>query len=386
MQTKIIFHIDLDSFFVAVERLLNPTLVGKKIAVGGSSGTGVISSASYEARKSGVRSAMPVSTAKRICPDLIIVPHHFTEYSNASKKIFAILRHFSPVVEAVSIDEAYVDMTGTEGLWGTPPQAAETIRKRIFDETGLTASIGIASNRLVAKVATDQCKPNGLLHVKPGQEKDFLAPLPVKVLPGVGPQLEKILHSRAWFRISDLHRVSEEFLESETGGMGRYLKDASEGRGSIRFFRESKRPSISRETTFSKNCFDAALLERTIREFVEELCEELREDETLASTLKLKLRLPDFTTFGRSRTFPFSTRNEAFLIEEAKRLFYEAWDGEQPLRLIGIGFQLGEENRQTNLFDPDRPELGDPRKEKLSQLRDQVKEKFGKPLLKMGRD
>ncbi|MBL7714148.1 MAG: DNA polymerase IV [Bdellovibrionales bacterium] len=384
MQTKIIFHIDLDSFFVAVERLLNPALVGKKVAVGGSAGVGVISSASYEARKSGVRSAMPVSTAKRICPDLIIVPHHFKEYSEASKKIFGILRDFSPIIEAVSIDEGYLDMTGTEGLWGSATEAATKIRKRIQDETGLTASIGIGSNRLIAKVATDQCKPNGMLQIQPGREKDFLAPLPVKVLPGVGPQLEKILHSRAWFRISDLHRVSEEFLERETGGMGRYLKRASEGLGSIQFHRRSKRPSISRETTFSKNCFDAGLLERTIREFVQELCEELRQEEQLGVTLKLKLRFPDFTTLSRSRTFPFSTRNESFLVAEALQLFYQAWDGEQPIRLIGIGLALGEENVQTNLFDPDRPELGDPRKEKLSQLRDQVKSKFGKPLLKLG--
>lgn len=209
-----IFHLDLDSFFVSCERQIHPELIGIPVAVGGVYGHGVIASASYEARKFGVRSAMPTAQALRCCPHLKIVNSTRGLYSKKSQEVFSIVERFSPVVEKTSIDEAYLDMRGTEALFGPPEVAAEKIRAAVFSATGLTASIGIASNRRIAKIATDFKKPNGQTYVTPGFEAAFLSPLEVTRIPGIGPTSERALSTYGLFRVRDLQALSRELLVS----------------------------------------------------------------------------------------------------------------------------------------------------------------------------
>ena len=218
-----IFHVDLDSFFVSVERIKDPSLTGKPVAVGGSRTRGVISSASYEARKFGVRSAMPTRQAVSLCPTLILVKSSYGEYSEFSRRVFEILDEFTPVVEAVSVDEGYLDMRGTEALWGPPLVAAEKIRERVRSRTGLTASIGIAANRKLAKIATDRAKPDGVCWVRPGTAAEFLAPLSVGVIPGVGASSQEWLFSRGIRTIGELQNFPRSVLVDHLGAWGESL-------------------------------------------------------------------------------------------------------------------------------------------------------------------
>lgn len=364
---KTIFHIDLDSFFVSAERLKNPALRGKCVAVGGSGGRGVISSASYEARKHGVRSAMPTSQAMRLCPQLIIVGSSFDFYSKLSHRVFEIVHRYSPVVEQVSVDEGYLDMTGTEGLWGPPETAAAKIKSEIFEKTGLTCSIGIGTNRLISKIATDFCKPNGIHRVPAGTEAQFLAPMEVRKIPGIGPSTEDWLNKRAIFTVADLQRMNPANLDE-------YLVRIARGEGSTEFHREAKKPSISRETTFEKNLRDPRQLEKEIRELTTSLGQNLREDGKLAHTLKLKLRYPPFETVSRSKVLDRPSRADADLYEGFLRLFRQHWDSDRPLRLLGVGCTLMDPPAQMELFD------------RVENLKEQLRQRFGINALRSGRD
>ncbi len=383
-----IFHIDLDSFFVSCERLVDPSLIGIPVAVGGTDGHGVISSASYEARKFGVRSAMPTSQALRICPPLRMVKSTFGLYSEKSRQVFAVVSKFAPVVEKVSVDEAYLDMAGTEALFGPPEVAAEMIRAEVFRETGLTASIGIATNRRVAKIATDFKKPNGQTYVAPGTEAAFLAPLEVKRIPGVGPSGEASLAAYSIFRIRDLQACSKEQLEGRFGeNFGNFLFRASRGEGSTAFFEGSQTRSMSREETFGDYPRDRMALRKHLWEMVGDVTAELRAEEDpdyrYARAVRLRLRYADFETLSRSRVLAKPTRIQEEIYVALEPLLDDAWTIGRPVRLLGAGVVLGNGERQLGLFE----EVGgEEKKEKIAELKDTLKSKFGDKAIKTGRD
>jgi len=374
-----IFHLDLDCFFVSAERLKRPELQGKPVAVGGSRGRGVISSASYEARKFGVRSAMPTAQALRLCPGLTVLPSDFELYGRLSRRVFDLLGEYTPMVEAASIDEGYLDMTGTAGLWGAPLEAASRIRARVRAETGLTCSVGIAANRRVAKIATDRCKPDGVLLVKPGSEADFLAPLPVRVIPGVGGKTDEWLRSRGIVTIAQLQAFPVAVLRDHLGGWGESLHRAAHGSGSIEFHRPAKRPSTSRETTFAENVDTLEELEETLWELCSDLGRDLREDGDYSRTIRLKLRYGNFETITRSRTFATPTALDRELFARARVLLLENWDRARPVRLLGVGTPLDGGERQWTLEENPVEVV---RREKLERLKDALRGKFGDDVIR----
>ncbi|HOK47692.1 MAG TPA: DNA polymerase IV, partial [Bryobacteraceae bacterium] len=293
---KTIFHVDMDAFFVSVEELFDPSLKGKAVVVGGQAHErGVVSAASYEARKYGVHSAMPLRTAYQRCPHAIFIDGHPARYREYSEKVFDVLRSFSPVVEMASIDEAYLDMTGTERLHGPPLRAAHLLHEKVKERTGLNCSIGIATSRMVAKVASDQAKPNGILWVIPGQEAAFLAPLDVRKIPGVGKVTEKRLHEYGIRRVGDLSRLDERFLEERFGKWGLALAGKARGLDAGGWFDaeigvEEAPKSISHEHTFAEDTTDPDLIESTLAQLCVMVGRRLREHALYAGTVQLKLR------------------------------------------------------------------------------------------------
>jgi DNA polymerase-4 len=380
-RAKTIFHVDLDSFFVSAERLRNPALVGKCVAVGGSANRGVISSASYEARRFGVRSAMPVAHALRICPGLILLKSDFEWYGELSRKVFDILGRYTPILEQVSIDEGYLDMSGTRLLWGEPIEAARQIKAAVLKETGLVCSIGIAANRLVAKVGTDHGKPDGLVYVPPGTEPEFLAPMSVRKIPGVGPATSDWLEARGLALVRDLQFFPEDALERRWGRYGSWLWRAAQGQGSTEFHEPSKTRSISREMTFSENLQDREKCLESLWEICRSVGGDLRKEGAWARAVRVKFRYSDFETPTRSRTLEYPVCTDDELYRVAQQLFDKSWDSERSLRLIGAGAVVGAPGdggqgpvRQWGLFENPQLEL---KREGLDQLRDRLREKFG---------
>jgi DNA polymerase-4 len=378
----VIFHLDLDSFFVSAERLRDPSLRGRCMAVGGDGRRGVIASASYEARKFGVRSAMPTAQALRLCRHLVLVEPHFELYSRLSRQVFKIVERFAPIHEQVGVDEGYLDMTGTETLYGTPLEAAARIRAAIRAETGLSASVGIASNRLVAKVASDFCKPDNLIQVESGKEAEFLAPLAVGKLPGCGPKTQAALAANGIHGVGELQRRSVQALERQFGGFGRYLHDSAWGRGSTAFNEEAKTRTSSKERTYSRDEGDPEKLRKEIWSMCSELGTVLREEGVFARAVRLKLRYPPFETLSRSRVMD-PVENDDALFKAAWSLFEESWDPHRPLRLIGVGFVHGAGERQLGLFENPRDEQ---RQQAIDRLKDEFRKKFGDRALRTGRD
>jgi len=299
------FHVDMDAFFVSVEELFDPTLKGKPVVVGGRPNErGVVSAASYAARKFGVHSAMPLRTAYQLCPQAIFVDGHPERYRDCSQRVYEVLTGFSPLVEMASIDEAYLDLTGTERLYGPPLRAAHLLHERIKAATRLNCSIGIAASRLVAKISSDQAKPNGILWVLPGKEAAFLAPLDVRKVPGVGKVTEKNLHALGIRKVGDLARLEERFLEERFGKWGLALAGKSQGLDAGGWFdteigEDAGPKSISHEHTFSEDTADAAQIDATLARLSEMVGRRLREHGLRARTIQLKLRYKDFSTITR---------------------------------------------------------------------------------------
>ncbi len=370
-----IILMDLDAFFASVEELLDPSLRGKPIVVGGDPhGRGVVASASYAARAFGVRSAMPMAQAVRLCPQLIIVHHHFDEYIARSRAVMAILHEISPVVEQVSIDEAFVDITGCERLWGPPEATGRLIQRRIRDEVSLPASLGIASSRLVAKVACDVGKPHGLVVVPQGGEAAFLAPLPVERLWGVGKVTGARLRTLGIEVVADLAAWDAGALERLLGQAGRMLHAAALGQDASPLHTERERRSISHERTFSEDTADAEFLRLTLLEMSDDLAGRLRAERLVAQTVRVKLRLPDFETLTRQATLPQPTDQADLLFQQAEDLFHRNWRPGQPLRLLGLaasgllegaGYQLGLLDRR------------DQRRIRLDRTLDEIRARYG---------
>ncbi|MGE0405242.1 MAG: DNA polymerase IV [Candidatus Korobacteraceae bacterium] len=339
---KTVFHVDMDAFFVSVEELFDPSLRGKAVVVGGDRNErGVVAAASYEARKFGVHSAMPLRTAAKLCPQAVFVHGHPERYREYSGKVHAVLQQFTPQMEMASIDEAYLDMTGTERLLGPPLRAAHALHERVQSATGLNCSIGIASSRLVAKVASDQAKRNGVLWVLPGTEATFLAPLDVRKIPGVGKVTEKNLNALGIHKVGDLRRFSDEFLVERFGKWGLALAGKARGEDAGGWFDEeigegSDAKSISHEHTFSEDTADAEQLESTLARLCEMVGRRLREQDFHARTLQLKLRYKDFSTITRAHTLATVTQLDTDIFNEVRALFRSNWKRGQRIRLLGV--------------------------------------------------
>ncbi len=380
-----IFHVDMDAFFVSVEEVLNPELKGKAVVVGGRSNErGVVSAASYEARKFGVHSAMPLRTAAKLCPHAIFLDGHPALYREYSGKVFEVLNHFSPKLEMVSVDEAYVDMTGTERLHGPALRAADLLHRAMKAETQLNCSIGIGTSRLIAKICSDQAKPNGVLCVMPGCEISFLAPLEVRKVPGVGKVMEKRLQERGIHKIGDLAGHDDRWLEQNFGALGVALAGKSRGLDAGAWFdkdigEDTGPRSISHEHTFSHDTSDAQVLESLLARLSEMVCRRLREQKLHARTLQLKLRDSDFHTITRAQTLasPSSVDSEIYAV--IRQLFRDNWKG-GAVRLVGVqASHFGSESDQLSL-------AGASTHQKWNQAlsaADRMREKFGESAISL---
>ena len=373
---KMIVHIDMDAFFVAVEELLNPALRGKPVAVGGTpTGRGVVASASYEARKFGVRSAMSGLQARKLCPQLIFVPAHYGEYANYSDATAKILERYSPQIEWVSIDEAYLNLYGCERLYGPAPIVAEKIRTAIEQELHLSASVGVARNRFMAKVASDYAKPKGMLVVLPSYEENFLRPLPVRALPGIGEKFEKELQDLAIETIGDLADLPAELLQSSFGVHGWALWNRAHGiESALPEIHSSDSKSISRETTFEEDTVNEEYLRAMLHLLIEKAANELRKTRRKAKTITLKLRYSDFKRVSRAATLDVATNLDEVIYQKGVQLLQNNWQRRVRIRLIGIHLShFVPETGQMELF-PSPQEL---KARNLHEKVDSVREKFG---------
>ncbi len=374
------FHVDMDAFFVSVEELYDPSLKGKAVVVGGkATERGVVSAASYEARKYGVHSAMPLRTAYQRCPHALFIDGHPERYRESSQKVHAVLDRFTPVVEMASIDEAYLDMTGTERLLGPPLAAAHSLHQAMKAETGLNCSIGISRSRMVAKVSSDQAKPNGIVWVLPGFEAPYLAPLDVRKIPGVGKVTEKRLHDLGIRKVGDLAVLDDDFLRKQFGQWGLVLAGKARGFDAGGWFDtpigEDEGPkSMSHEHTFGVDIADIEILESTLARLSEMVGRRLRESGLHARTIQLKLRYTDFTTITRAHSLDHTTQLDTELYEQSRALFHANWKPGAAVRLLGVqasGF--GADDSQLNLLDGGKTEKW---RQALTAA-DRVRDKYG---------
>ncbi len=377
---KTYFHVDMDAFYVSVEELFDPSLKGKPVVVGGQRDQrGVVSAASYAARKFGVHSAMPLRTAARLCPQAIFVDGHPERYRECSHQVHEVLQSFSPLVDMASIDEAYVDMTGTERLHGPPFAAAHTLHQKMKRETQLNCSIGIAASRLVAKISSDQAKPNGILWVIPGREAPYLAPLDIRKVPGVGKATEKALHDCGIRKVGDLAALDAAFLEQRFGEWGAALAGKARGLDAGGWYRgevgdELAAKSISHEHTYNEDTADDGVLESTLARLSEMVGRRLREADLHARTVQLKLRYSDFSTITRAHTLDHPTQLDTVIFNEVRTLLHRNRKPGSTIRLLGVHVSGFEKMAgQLDLLESDR----EARWRKALAAVDQLRDKFG---------
>ncbi|HEX8460425.1 MAG TPA: DNA polymerase IV [Segetibacter sp.] len=375
---RYIAHFDLDSFFVSVEVVKDPSLKGKAVLVGGSSERGVVAACSYEARKFGIHSAMPMKKAMGLCPHAIIIKGSYADYGHYSRIVTDIIAAKAPLFEKASIDEFYIDLTGMDKYFD-PFKWTIDLREEIIEKTGLPISFALASNKMIAKIATDEAKPNGYIKVEPGLEKEFLAPLKVSKIPGVGGQTHQVLLSMGIKTIKDISEFDKRELEKALGKYGGELWIKSHGihNGVVSPYHEAK--SISTENTFEENKTDMNFLLSELVRMTERVGYELRQDKKLAGCVAVKIRYGDFSTFSRQQAVPVTLRDDE-LIRIAKDLFNKLYKVGRPIRLLGVRLSdLTNEPVQANLFD----DAG--KKNDLYKAIDDVKNKFGKFALKKAR-
>ena len=377
---RTIFHVDMDAFFVSVEELHDPSLKGKAVVVGGQRDErGVVSAASYEARKFGVHSAMPLRTAAKMCPHAIFVNGHPERYRECSERVYKVLGSFTPQVEMASIDEAYLDMTGTERLHGPPLRAAHTLHQRMKADTGLNCSVGIGTSRLIAKVSSAQAKPNGVLWIVPGGESKFLAPLDVREIPGVGKVMEGHLHALGIQKVGDLAKLEDSELEDRFGKWGLALAGKARGEDAGGWFdtevgADTDPKSISHEHTYNEDTADVEQIESTLMRLSEMVGRRLREHGLHARTVQLKLRYKDFTTITRAHTLPDPTQLDTEIFEQARTLFRRNWRKGAEVRLLGVqASHFGVRSAQEDLIDGGRRQ----RWEQALSAADRLRDKFG---------
>jgi DNA polymerase IV len=377
-----ILHVDMDAFFVSVELLERPELIGKAVIVGGRPDQrGVVTAASYEARKFGVHSAMPLRTAGKLCPHAVFLDGHHHKYGEWSDRIATILAKFSPVVEMVSIDEAYLDLAGTERLYGPPLAATDKLLRMITGSTGLPCSGGLAATRLVAKVASEQAKPRGLVWVVPGSEARFLAPLPVRKIPGIGEVTERALRALGLETVGQLADVPQEKLEKIFGQWGTALFRKARGGDSYEFVIDAEPKSISHNHTFGEDTNDTEVLVSMLSHLSQKACKRLRESGLATRTLTLTIRYAGFDTYTRSKTLPEPTLLDGDIFAVFQNLFREHRNMKRKIRLLGValsGFSHG--NQQLDLLEAERRS----KLEKLTRAADQLRDRFGFDSVKFG--
>jgi len=378
---KYIAHLDLDCFFVSVERIKNPDLIGKPVIVGGSAaGRGVVASASYEARAFGIHSAMPTARAQRLCPKLIIVHGSHGEYGRISKKLYERMCELAPLVERASIDEMNMDFTGCENLYHHDlPGFMKTIQKLVLDEFKLPCSIGLASNKTIAKIAVNQVKPAGVVFVPHGTEAAYLAPLAIGVIPGVGKKTEEYFHSKGFLKVADIQKRTEKEILDILGKHGIWIYNVALGHGSDVIGDEWDAKSISREETFAKDIADIKELEKIIFELTEDVCRQLREHGWKTHTVTLKLRYSDFKTTTHAESIE-PTNDDTIVARTARSLLHSAYTRKQPLRLIGVRLTNFDEQEQMDL--PLFP--SEKKKQDILDVVDKIRNKFGDKIIHVG--
>jgi len=379
---RCIFHIDLDAFFVSVEQVLNPELKGKPVIVGGDpESRGVVASASYEARPFGIHAGMPSSKARRLCPQAIFIRSHFSLYKDASAKFMEILGGFSPHIEPLGLDEAYLDVTGCEEPYGSPRQLALAIKERIHKELKITASVGIATCKVVAKIASDLCKPDGLLQIAPGEEQAFLNPLPVARLPGVGKKTEQALKEMGIKTIGELASLPSDTIKRQFGATGAVLNSYARGIDNREVEAPGEAKSISQQLTFARDTLDRNFLEANLHNLCQEVCQELRSQNKRAKCVAIRLRYSDFKTITRQVILKEASDVTQVIFAAAQQLLSKALAQQgKPIRLIGIRISsLVGEGKQLPMFDS-----GTEKPEHLDKAIDKIRSKYGSTAIKTG--
>lgn len=385
---RAIIHLDLDAFYASVEQLRRPELRGKPVIVGGGQDSGgrtitnrgVVSAASYEARRFGVHSAMPLATAMRLCPQATVVPVDFDAYREKSAQVFAIARSVTPLIEPASLDEAYLDVTGSLLRFGEPPEIAAHLRDEILATTELHASFGVATTKVVAKVASDLRKPRGFVVVQPGEEAAFLAPLPLRRLPGLGPSAERALQGLGLSTLGEIAALPRDVVMRRLGDhAGAHLWDRAQGIDEGEVTVPGRPKSVSREETFFHDIRDRTVLAEQMRHLAADVGRRLRHGEWRGRTVTLKLRYHDFTTLSRQVSLASPTDADLQIARTGMRLLDAAWNGD-PVRLLGVGVSSLEDASQLDLFDAPAAE----RDEKLDHVLDQLRSRFGDGAVRRG--
>ncbi|HOZ85289.1 MAG TPA: DNA polymerase IV [Niabella sp.] len=369
-----IAHFDLDSFFVSVELLLNPELKGKPVIVGGSANRGVVSTCSYEARKFGVQSAMPMKTAMKLCPEAILLKGTHQQYGYYSQQVTDLVAAKVPLFQKASIDEFYCDLSGMERYFDISKYTRE-LREYIIKETGLPISCGLSTAKFISKMATNEAKPNGFLEVPFGKEKDFLWPLGIEKINGIGKQTEPRLRAIGLHTIRDIAHTPVEILEKKLGKWGRILWNKSHGIGSAEIETEWNQKSMSHETTFHENQTNLEFLHSQLVRLIEKNAFDLRKDQKLTGCLTIKVRYSNFETISKQETIPITALDDE-LILKAKDIFDKCYQPDRPVRLIGVRFsQLVDSGLQMTLFGDQTAKLN------LYKAVDDIKTRFGNQLV-----
>ncbi|MGE5400687.1 MAG: DNA polymerase IV [Ignavibacteriales bacterium] len=379
---RTIFHLDLDAFFISVERILDPSLEGKPVVVGGDpQGRGVVAACSYEARKYGLHSAMPIRHAYRLCPQGIYLHGHYSEYTSYSRAVKNILDRYAPIIEQASIDEFYMDFTGCQRIYGPSIVLASSLQQQIMHELMLPCSIGIGSNKTIAKIASDFMKPKGVTYVAPEMEKEFLRRMPVETIPGVGKVTLKQLNAKGFYTIGDIASASPDYFSVAFGQNGLDLWNKANGKGTEYLTPSHERKSISKENTFSEDISDKKVIIKTLFELTGKVCQLLRESGWQTATISMKLRYSDFVTVIRSKTVQ-PTDDDQAIYQVALELFHKAYMRRVAIRLIGIhlgNFSVFAE--QQTLFENEFT-----KRKKMLQAINALRGKYGYSSVFIGKD
>lgn len=382
--SRIVVHADMDAFYAAVEQRDDPSLRGKPVIVGGSRRRGVVLTASYEARPFGVGSAMSMGRALRLCPDAVVVPPRFERYVEISRKVMDVFHDFSPLVEALSLDEAFLDMTGAEGLFGPPEEMGRKLRAAVREAVGLTASVGISTSKYVAKVASDFRKPDGLTVVPGDGVRSFLDPLPVQRLWGVGPKTVPRLHAAGLRTVGDVARASPSWLSARLGSLGPHVRTLALGEDPREVVPDRDGKSVGCEHTLEEDVLGATAIAPHLRHAADEVARRLRRSGQLARGVRVKLKTFEFAIHTRQKKLDEPTDSAGPLLEAALSLL-PAFDLEEPMRLVGLSafdIEDGDAPRQGELFvDP-----GVERRRALDRALDAVRDRFGDRALQRASD
>ena len=375
MASRVILHVDMDAFYASVEQRDNPGLRGKAVVVGGGSNRGVVAAASYESRVFGIRSAMPMAEARRRCPDLVRVPPRMTHYQDVSREIFAVFNEFTPLVEGLSLDEAFLDVTSSIRLFGSGRRIGLAIKDRIRERTGLTASVGVAANKLVAKIASDLDKPDGLVVVDPDRVNDVLDPLPVAVIPGIGKRTLERLDAIGVHTIAELRQAPDRDLEPVFGRFTRKTRERASGIDDRPVLASRSEKSISNEQTYDTDLCDRRDMERQLLRLTERTAGRLRKAALSAGTVLVKIRQSDFKTFTRQKRLK-PPGNGTDQIYAAARELLAAWLNGNPdarIRLLGVGCSSLAPAEQPDLFgDGDSAQATE-----FDRAVDEIRDRFG---------